>query len=80
MAATVLDDIRPVAADYGCSWNTCDAAVETTADAVLDGEPASVTVLGIDETAGPRPNARPARIPETHVGGPLRHRPGRHHR
>jgi len=29
MAATVLDDIRPVATvaeDYGCIWNTCHAA------------------------------------------------------
>lgn len=53
MAATVLDAIRPVAAvaaDYGCTWNTCHGAVEATADALLDSEPAPITVLGIDET------------------------------
>lgn len=53
MASAVLDDIRPVAAvaaDYGCTWNTCHAAVEATADPVLGGEPAPITVLGIDET------------------------------
>ena len=53
MASAVLDDIRPVAAvaeAYGCTWNTCHAAVEATADPVLDSEPAPISVLGIDET------------------------------
>jgi len=53
MGLAVLDDNRSVsavAADYGCTWNTCHDAVAATADPVLDGEPEPVTVLGIDET------------------------------
>lgn len=53
MALAVLDDDRSVAAvakAYGCTWNTCHEAVETTADAVLAGEPEPIRVLGIDET------------------------------
>lgn len=53
MAHAVLDDDRSVVAvadAYGCTWNTCHAAVATTADAALDGEPEPITVLGMDET------------------------------
>jgi len=39
-----------VATAYDCTWNICHEAVKATADPVLDGEPAPVRVLGIDET------------------------------
>ena len=51
--AAVLDDdrsVKAVAAAYGCTWNTCHNAVVATADPVLDREPDTVVVLGIDET------------------------------
>lgn len=53
MALAVLDDdrsVKAVAAAYGCTWNTCHDAVVATADPVLDREPDTVVVLGIDET------------------------------
>lgn len=53
MAAAVLDgdrSVQAVATAYGCSWNTCHAAVVVAADAVLGAEPQPVVVLGIDET------------------------------
>jgi len=53
MALAVLDDdrsVKAVAAAYGCTWNICHEAVKATADPVLEGEPAPVRVLGIDET------------------------------
>jgi len=53
MALAVLDEdrsVKAVAAVYGCSWNTCHAAVIATADPVLAAEPQPVAVLGIDET------------------------------
>lgn len=53
MAAAVLDEDRSVAAvagQYRCGWHTVHDEVITVADAALDGEPAPVRVLGIDET------------------------------
>ncbi len=53
MATEVLDKDRSVAAvagDYRCGWHTVHDRVITVADAALEGEPAPVVVLGIDET------------------------------
>lgn len=50
MALAVLERDRPVAAAYGCSWNTRRDAVAETTDPVLDAEPDPVRVLGIGET------------------------------
>lgn len=53
MALAVLDHNRPVtsvAADYGCTWNTCHRAVVALAEPALAGEPEPVRALGIDET------------------------------
>lgn len=53
MAAEVLDkdrSVKAVAADYRCGWHTVHDHVIAVADAVLEAEPASVVVLGIDET------------------------------
>jgi transposase len=58
MALAVLDDdrsVKAVAAEYGCSWNTCHAAVVVVADTVLAGEPGPVVVVGIDETRRGKP-------------------------
>ena len=58
MALAVLDGMRSVAgvaAEYGCTWNTCHPAVVATADAVLTAEPGEVGVLGIDETRRGKP-------------------------
>lgn len=53
MATEVLDKDRSVAAvasDYRCGWHTVHDHVITVADAALEAEPATVAVLGIDET------------------------------
>jgi transposase len=66
MAHAVLDEDRSVvsvAKAYGCSWNTCHAAVVTTADAMLNVEPEPVAVLGIDETR--RSKAKYETCPDT---------------
>ena len=64
MAVAVLDDnrsVHAVATGYGCTWNIYHDAVIAAADPVLAGEPAPVSVLGIDETWHGKAKGRSAR-------------------